>query len=390
MRYNIPLAKMGIVKHMEKRDRTAALEASVPAFVIAYSDSAFANPHQVVSPQEPQFDPDAFTYTGKEMDGIESRRHTAVQHIAEPQADGFVFKTDSCNWFEIGLKRRTNVEKLIISTRWFTGNQVPRVSVSLKDKLTGTTREVLHKVALPPDSEQEFAVTPPMVATEIKVLCYYDGGITRVYCFGEPAEPMPERENLLAGASISHVSNEHYGKPSQAVAGDRKIGHMLGWESARTGFGEQALFQLGEAATIDEIVVDTYMHVFNSPLSCHVFALHNTSGATNDELIKAAPRWKLCFAGGREVIPDNLPAYMKEEQYLKETQGKAEPFQFKMHIAPGSPWKPLLPFARLQRDTMHFFDKLENLGPVTHVLFMHFPNGGIHGLKCHGTRLSKK
>jgi allantoicase len=239
-------------------------------------------------------------------------------------------------------------------------------------------------VNLPPDSEQQFAVTPPMVATELKVLCYYDGGITRVHCYGTPAEPMPERENLLATASISHVSNEHYGKPSQAVAGNRQVGHMLGWESARTGFGERALFQLAEAAAIDEIVVDTYMHVFNSPLSCHIYALRNTSGASNDELMKSAPRWKICFADGREVIPDNLPAYMREEQYSKEMNG-AEAFQFKLHIPEDSPWKPLVPFAPLQRDTLHRFRKLEQVGPVTHILVMHFPNGGIHGLRVHGT-----
>jgi allantoicase len=369
---------------MEDQKGKTALDEPVPAFVIAYSDSAFANPHQVVSPSPPQFDPDAFTYTGKEMDGIESRRHTALHLNRDGKADGFLFTPDFFNWFEIGLKRRTNVEKLTISTRWFTGNQVPKVSVFLKDELTGAEREVLHLVNLPPDSEQQFAVTPPMVATELKVLCYYDGGITRVHCYGTPAEPMPERENLLATASISHVSNEHYGKPSQAVAGNRQVGHMLGWESARTGFGERALFQLAEAAAIDEIVVDTYMHVFNSPLSCHIYALRNTSGASNDELMKSAPRWKICFADGREVIPDNLPAYMREEQYSKEMNG-AEAFQFKLHIPEDSPWKPLVPFAPLQRDTLHRFRKLEQVGPVTHILVMHFPNGGIHGLRVHGT-----
>jgi len=370
---------------MEEREGKPTLDEPVPAFVIAYSDSSFSNPHQVVSPAPAQFDATAFTYTGKEMDGLESKRHTAVHLNPEGKMDCFEFTPDFFNWFEIGLKRRTNVERLTISTRWFTGNQVPRVSVLLKDEASGVDREVLHRVALAPDSEQQFPVTPPAVATEIRVFCYYDGGITRVHCFGEPADPLPERENLLAGASISHVSNEHYGKPSQAVAGNRQVGHMLGWESARTGFGEQALFQLAEAATIDEIVVDTYMHVFNSPMSCHVFALHNTSAASNDELMKTAPRWKLCFADGREIIPDNLPAYMKDEQYLSQTQGKPETFQFKLHIPEDSPWKALVPFALLRRDTLHRFNKLDPAGPVTHILFMHFPNGGIHGLKVHGT-----
>jgi allantoicase len=381
---------METVKHVSEQDRKLTADTPVPAFVIAYSDSSFANPHRVVSPAEPVFDPNAFTYQGKEMDGIESKRHTAVRLNPDGQSDCFGFKPDFFNWFEIGLKRRTTVEKLAISTRWFTGNQVPKVSVFLKDEKTGAEREVLHRVDLPPDSEQQFDVTPPMVATEVRVLCYFDGGITRFHCFGEPAEPMAERENLLASATVSHVSNEHYGKPAQAISGNRLVGHMLGWESARTGFGEQALFQLAEAATIDEIVVDTYMHVYNSPMACHVYALHNTSGASNDELMKAAPRWQLCFAGGREVIPDNLPSYMKEEKYLEETQGKPEAFQFKLHVPKDSPWKPLLPFANLSRDTLHRFSRLEHSGPVTHILFMHFPNGGIHALRCHGILNSTK
>jgi len=370
---------------MEKQDQKSKSGTSgipVPAFVIAYSDSAFANAHQVVSPETPIFDPDAFIHTGKTMDGIESRRHTAVQ-LGE-DANSFDFNADFFNWFELGLKQRTNVDKMTISTKWFTGNQVPKVSVFLKDKMTGDSKEVLHRVDLPPDCEQDFVISPPVVATEVRVLCYYDGGLTRLHCFGTAAEPMPEKENLLEGASISHVSNEHYGKPAQAVAGNRKVGHMLGWESARTGFGEQALFQLSKAATIDEIIVDTYMHVFNSPMSCHVFGLHNDKGVSNDELMKLAPRWKLCFTDGSEVIPDNLPTYMKEHQYLKHTNGKAEKFKFKMHFSEGSPWKALLPFGRLQRDTMNTFDKLEKIGPVSHVLFMHFPNGGIHGLRFHG------
>ncbi len=369
---------------MAKQDLKSTSEEPVPAFVIAYSDSSFANPHQVVSPSTPVFDPNAFTYQGKEMDGIESKRHTAIRLNPNGEKDCFGFEPDFFNWFELGLKRRTNVDKLAISTRWFTGNQVPKVSVFLKDEATGAEREVLHRVDLPPDSEHHFEVTPPTVATEIRVLCYYDGGITRFHCYGEPAEPLPERENLLAGATVSHVSNEHYGKPAQAVGGNRQVGHMLGWESARTGYGERALFQLAKAATIDEIVVDTYMHVYNSPLSCHVFALNNTSGASNDDLMEAAPRWKLCFADGKEVIPDDLPSYMKAEQYLKETKGKPEAFQFKLHTHEGSPWKPLLPFEQLHRDTLHRFNKLPKVGPVSHLLFMHFPNGGIHGLRCHG------
>jgi allantoicase len=44
----------------------------------------------------------------------------------------------------------------------------------------------------------------------------------------------------------------------------------------------------------------------------------------------------------------------------------------------------VLPFAPLTPDTYHRFSGLDS-GPVTHVLYMHYPHGGIHGLKVFGT-----
>ncbi len=57
------------------------------------------------------------------------------------------------------------------------------------------------------------------------------------------------------------------------VMGTRKEIHMIGWESVRTGLGEQAIFHFEQPIPINEIVVDTYLHRFNFPLTCHVFDL---------------------------------------------------------------------------------------------------------------------
>jgi len=61
----------------------------------------------------------------------------------------------------------------------------------------------------------------PFVATECLAECYYDGGISRINLFGKAVDPAPERKNLLEGAAISHVANEHYGKPGRAVTGNQ-------------------------------------------------------------------------------------------------------------------------------------------------------------------------
>jgi allantoicase len=348
-------------------------QTPIPAFLIAYSDSDFTNPHEVVLPDEPQDCRGRFTHMGAMYWGFETRRHKATTVLAGERA--FSYDHNAHEWLVIGLKQRAEIDRVSVSTKWYTGNQVRSVSVSLADEVTGRKVKVLDRVPLNPDSDHEFSV-PPTIATEALVECYYDGGIARIGFFGAAsAQQVPERANILDGAAISHVSNDHYGKPSQAVAGVRAEMHMVGWESARTGFGERALFHLKQPEVIGEIVVDTYLHRLNPPLSSHVYGI--SGPADVEAAMAAAPRWKLVFEDNREIIPEDFGAYMREQSYLSA----GERFKIKLHLAEGSPWVPILPFAPLSRDTYHRFRELETHSPVTHVLYMHYPNGGIHGLK---------
>lgn len=350
------------------------MSSPLPAYLISYSDSSFTNPHEVVLPDPPKECTGRFTHMGAMYWGLESQRHRATTVL--PAEKALAYNHDANNWFLIGLKARAEINRITISTKWYTGNQVRAVSVFLKDEMNGQYKQVLNREPLAPDREHEFPI-PPMIATECFVECYYEGGIARVNLFGtKTPEQLPARRNLLEGAEISHVSNVHYGDPARAVAGDRNEMHMFGWESARTGFGEQAVFHLQKSAVIDEIVVDTYLHRLNSPLTCHVFGVNGFKESD----MKTAPRWKLVFDNGKEVIPDNFQAYMLEQKYLPERH-----FKIKLHIPEKSPWKPLLPFAQLTPDTFHRFHNLEKPGALTHVLYMHYPNGGVHGLRMFGS-----
>lgn len=357
----------------------------LPAFLIAYPDSDFTNPHEALLFDEPKDCRDHFTHMGKKYWGFETRRHCATKVLADEQA--FSYDHNAHNWLDIGLRQRARVTGINISTKWYTGNQVRAASVVLIDRVTGRKKKVLERVRLQPDSEHIFDI-PPTLATECRVECYSEGGIGRITLIGEPVRrgQLKERPNLLEEATISHVSNEHYGRPDQAVRGSRREMHMVGWESARTGFGEKALFHLRSPAVIEEFVVDTYLHRLNSPLSCHVFGI-NAAGRDIDELLKTAPRWGIIFDdGAKQVIPDNLQEYMLEERYLKEKGVKnRKQFKIRLCVPDGSPWKAILPFATLQRDTWHSFKASKKAGTVTHVLYMHYPNGGIHGLKAFGT-----
>ncbi|MBS2034575.1 hypothetical protein JST97_06295 [bacterium] len=348
----------------------------LPAFLIGYSNSDFTNPHEVVLPDGA---PDCrlqFTHMGAKYSGFETVRHRATRF-----ADGgFDYDHDAHHWLHIGLHQRSQIESIKISTKWFTGNQVRAVSVYLIDELSGTRQLVLERVPLNPDAEHEFPLGN-LPASECLVECYYEGGIARVQLFGQPAsELLPERPNLLEGARISHVSNDHYGNPAMAVAGLRKENHMVGWESARTGFGERALFHLAQASVVREIVVDTYLHRLNPPLSCHVFGLNEKDENKIEALMGRAPRWKLSLGDGREIIPENFQAYMLAQGYLEQGVKK---FRIALDV-PDPAWIPILPWAELAADRYHRFRQLESAGPITHLLYMHYPNGGIHGLKALG------
>lgn len=356
----------------------------IPAFLIGYSDSSFTNPHEVVLLDEPKDCRGNFTHMGAKYWGFETDRHKAT--TIDPDARSFVYDHDAHHWMQIGLKQRAQIDRISISTKWFTGNQVRAVSVTLIDDLTGKDVKVLERQPLNPDSEHIFPIAPTL-ATEALIDCYYEGGIARVNFLGElAAEQMPVRTNILEGATLSHISNEHYGTPAMAVAANREQMHMVGWESARTGFGEQAVFHLKAPVRVEEIIVDTYMHRLNPPLSSHAFGINLPEGADLDAAMKLAPRWKLVFDGNHEVVPDHFPSYMLNQEYLKEPGVKnSHKFSICLHHADNSPWKPLLSFAPLAPDSFHRFRKIEHDGPVTHILYMHYPNGGIHALKIYGS-----
>lgn len=352
--------------------RSSLTTEFLPAFLIGYSNSDFTLPHEVCLPDEA---PDCrlqFTHMGARYSGFETPRHRATS----VSSDGFDYDHDAHHWLHLGLQQRSQVHQLHISTKWFTGNQVRAVSVYLIDELTGSKQLVLDRAPLKPDSDHQFPVEG-VPATECLVECYYEGGIARIQMFGAPAaQLLPVRPNLLEGAKISHVSNDHYGNPAMAVAGVRKENHMVGWESARTGFGERALFHLQAPSKVQEIVVDTYLHRLNPPLSCHIFGL-NAMEQEIDELMQAVPRWKLVLNDGKEIIPEDFQAYMLDQKYLEEG---ARTFKIQLHLS-GERWLPVLPSAPLRADHYHRFRDLKCSSALTHLLYMHYPNGGIHGLK---------
>ncbi len=351
----------------------------IPSFIIAYSNSDFTNPHEAVLPDEPKDCTANFTHMGVQYWGFETKRHTATR-VASKSKQIF-YQHAAYQWVKIGFKERMDVSSLKVSTKWFTGNQVRAISVILIDELNGTEQEVLSRTVLAPDQDHHFEFKAT-VATECFIKMYYEGGISRINFFGKKTEiQLPSRSNLLSKAKITNVSNEHYGNPKMAVEGSRKEMHMVGWESARTGFGEQAIFHLETPAQIEEIVVDTYLHRLNPPLTCHIFGLLADEDKSFEECLTLFPKWTLRFDDGTTISPPNFQKYMLDQNYLKETVSNPSSFEILLDNPTTSPWKAIIPFESLLADTYHRFTEFENNGLFSHLLYLHYPNGGIHGLK---------
>lgn len=355
------------------------MSEQIPAFLIAYSDSSFTNPHEVARPDEPEECTGNFTHMGAKYWGFETTRHKATS--VDETHDQFRYNHDACHWFHLGLHNEATVDRLKVSTKWFTGNQVPEISVTLIDG--DNSQEVLARTPLAPDQDHEFSIAPTR-ARQCLVRCFAEGGIARFNLFGSASEDTREPVNLLEQASVSHVSNAHYGRPEDAVAGNRGIDYMFGWESARSGFGEYCLFSLAQPSLITDVIVDTYLHRLNPPLSCHVFGLYETNPEMIEQHWQRRPRWVLTFDDGLSVTPDNFQDYMQNHRYLHEATSNPRGFSIALQNEHSSLWRPLVPFGRLRADTWHHFDQIQYTGACTHILYSHYPNGGIHGLKVHG------
>jgi allantoicase len=354
----------------------------LPAFLITYTDSSFTNPHEVVLPDEPPECAGNFTHMGAKYWGFESERHRAIASRGENQ--GFRFDHDAFNSFIIGLTHRSLVREIKISTKWFTGNQVPCVSVDLIE--SGNEVVVLDRVTLEPDQEHVFTISETR-ATQCRIRCFHEGGIARVNLIGDLGESLYDKPNLLEYAEVSHISNGHYGSPQMAIRGQRIENHMVGWESARSGFGEQAVFQLRQPTQVQCLIVDTYLHRLNPPRSCHLFGLPADEAMTLDEAMSKQPRWQITFDNGTTVTPSDIQAYMQDKAFLNEPVANPRQFNIELGLPCDSPWVPLIRFKHLGADTWHEMNEIESDQSVKHLLYMHFPNGGVHGLKLFGKEL---
>jgi len=320
-----------------KTDRHPCINLAEPArggAIIWVSDEFFAPAKRMLSPDEPLWDPDLFDHNGKWMDGWESRRKRAEGH------DSCVLRI--CPGVIYGVD---------IDTRHFTGNYAPAASLEAcrvaldPDQAAGWT-EILPRTTLQGNSHHYLRIASRETWTHLRLNIYPDGGVARLRVYGQPERELDDRQqsgalvNLACagrGAVALSCNDMHYGDMRNILQPHPPSGMADGWETRRrrTPGNDWVLIRLSEPGSICRVEVDTAFFKGNSPARCSL------RGALLDD-----------------PSPD------------PETTTK---------------WPEIMPPVALGPDQFHSFEReIRNVGPVSHVRFDIFPDGGVARLRLFG------
>lgn len=307
------------------------------ARTLGSSDEFFAPAERMLSREPAVFIPGKFDDNGKWMDGWETRRRRGPGH-------------DTCT-IKLGLPGA--IRGFDIDTSHFTGNFPPAASIEAcladgdPDAQTEWV-ELLAPVELSGNSHHYLPVGDSRVWSHLRLHIYPDGGIARLRVYGEVARDWSVRggDTLYDLAAMENGgrplawNDAHFGHPQNLLAPGRGENMGDGWETRRRREpgSDWAILALGHPGTIRRIEVDTAHFKGNYPDRCSLQA----TNARN--------------------VPDE--ALVTQSMF----------------------WPVLLPEQKLAMDSVHVFEKqIADIGPITHVRFNIFPDGGVSRLRLWGT-----
>ncbi len=316
---------------------------------LACTDDFFAPMHDLVKPEPPAFDPDAYTDRGKLMDGWESRRKRAAGH----------------DWCVLGLGARGVIRAIDIDTSFFLGNHPPFASLEAAH-LPGDHAiehaewvEILPESPLRPGAQNLFAVRDPNPFTHVRLSIFPDGGVARLRVYGEveptwdppaldeetrPHVTQGERDlaAVLSGGKALACSDAFFGPMDNLLMPGRAANMGGGWETRRKRQPghDWILVRLGDAGTVSVVEIDTNHFKGNYPDRAALRGIY-APGARVTELVDPRAEWATIF-GER----------------------------------------------KLAAHTRHFVgaDAIESAGPFTHVRLDIYPDGGVSRLRVWGHR----
>jgi len=315
----------------------------IGAKAICATDEFFAPLERMLDPAPAMFVPGKYDANGKWMDGWETRRKRVAGH----------------DWAIVKLGRRGRIAGFDVDTSHFTGNYAPAISIE------GTL-----SASDDPDVLKQAAWTPLLEATSLKgnshhlleiandgtwshlrVHIYPDGGVARLRVYGQVAGAFDAGDastlhDLIAlenGGRAVAWNDAHFGEVTNLLLPARGIHMGDGWETRRRREpgNDWCLIALGAPGLIEKIDVDTAHFKGNYPDRCSIQAVR-VEGGTEQSLIMQSMFWPV-----------------------------------------------LLPEQKLAMDAEHHFAKeIAELGPITHIRFNIFPDGGVSRLRLWG-RLAK-
>jgi len=307
--------------------------------VVFATDDFFADKSRLILPSEPVYVADRYDEHGKWMDGWESRRKRDPGH----------------DWCVVRLGVPGVIHGFEIDTRHFTGNYPPHASIdgcNSDDEVPDDATEwtgLLERTSIDGNNRQFFDVHDGNAYTHVRLHIYPDGGVARLRVYGEVRPDFSgidenDSVDLLAlrnGGRALLCNDEHFGSMHNLNLPGRGINMGDGWETARRRRpgNDWVILALGHTGIIDRVEIDTAHFKGNYPAAASVQAAHV-----------------------ERVDPETL-------------------------AAESMTWPELLPRQKLGMDQQHFFDELNDLGPVSHVRLSIYPDGGVSRLRLFG-RLS--
>lgn len=314
--------------------------------VLWANDEFFAEKDNLLKPSEAVFLPEAFTDRGKWMDGWETRRRRTPGH-------------DVCI-VRLGLPGI--VRELVVDTAHFRGNfpkacsfevasvseKTPTAAILADDSIWSP---LVPETALQGDSRNRIAVRSPLRATHLRFHIYPDGGVARLRVFGEVVPAPRVLGRIDADQDVDLVAVEHggrvlacndmfFGSRHNLLGSGRGANMGDGWETKRSRkeAPDWVIVQLGIEGVVREAELDTTHFKGNFPESAALYGLRGLA---------------------KDTDPSTLP---------------------------DSAWQELLPRNQLEAHRSHLYDEeLRDIGPITHVKMLIWPDGGVSRLRLRGT-----
>ena len=310
--------------------------------VLFANDDFFAPKENLLKPAAAIWIEGKYTDLGKWMDGWETRRRRS------PRLD------EAFDWCVIRLGMPGEIKGVVVDTAFFRGNYPSHCSLEActvegqpdTAQLLGAEtqwNEILPLSTLQGDSQNKFPVDHAGRVTHLRFKIYPDGGVARLRVHGNV---LPDWDSLkkrnseidLAaaknGGDVPLASDMFFGHRHNLIMPGLAQDMSDGWESQRRrGPGHDwCIVKLGTTGTITRVEIDTSHFKGNYPESCSL-----EGGVSSSE--------------GLDSIE----------------------------------WCELLPMSKLQAHTRHAFSgELTVIGPITHVRFNIFPDGGVSRLRLYG------